>query len=70
MRAGQEKAYLQMYHKERQQQLRKYLENEIWVPADIPFENYEILSYLLDEETTSLELDESVLLNTSVRGPL
>lgn len=32
----------------------KYLENETWGPSDISFDNYEVISYLLDlDENTA-----------------
>ena len=37
--------------------------------SDIAFDNYEIISYLMNiEEKENMDLDESVLLNTSVAG--
>ncbi|CAD8142649.1 unnamed protein product [Paramecium octaurelia] len=67
MRSAQEKQYLQNFHKEKKTQLNKYLENETWLASDVSFDNYEIITYLLDlEDLKQVEqLDESVLLNNS-----
>ncbi|KAM3147169.1 Vacuolar protein sorting-associated protein 54 [Paramecium bursaria] len=67
MRAGQEKQYLQQFHQQKQAQIRKYFENEIWLPSDISYEFNEILNYLFDiTQATTENLDESVVLNSSI----
>ena len=65
-----ENTYLATFHKDRVHHLRKNLEEDTWVPADIPFDYYEVLFYLLGMEKQDVsqdnELDESTILNTSV----
>lgn len=46
LRTETEKTYLNIFHRARLQKVRKSLEDEIWTPADIYFDYYEILFFL------------------------
>lgn len=53
LRSDKEKIFLNSYHKIEIQKLREELETDKWIPADIPFEFYDILQYILNENFQS-----------------
>jgi hypothetical protein len=65
-----ERIFLTNFHRDRMKKMQKYLEDDGWATADISFEYYEILYYLLnlrDEDKYNIDttLDESLLYNNS-----
>lgn len=48
LRIEMEKKFIESYHKQELQQLKQNLEDDKWVPADIPFEFYDIIQYVAD----------------------
>ena len=57
LRIDMERKFISSYHKIEMQGLKTNLEEDKWIPSDILFEYYDIISYLIGEEITNRKSD-------------